>query len=82
MPDKIQQKFWVIQDNASTSSTINAGPFFDKGSAELACQNFATQNVGVKFVVVKSTSGFGTDKPVGVPLEFFQPAAGEPPLDL
>lgn len=82
MPDKIQQKFWIIQDNSTQSSTIKAGPFYDKGSAEVACQSMATANVGVQFVVVKSTSGFGTDKPSGVPLEFFTPAPGEPPLDL
>lgn len=82
MPDKIQQKFWVIQENAAQSSTIQAGPFYDKGSAETACQSIATANVGVKYVVVKSTSGFGTDKPTSVPLEFFAPAPGEPPLDL
>lgn len=82
MPDKIQQKFWIIQDNSSTSSTIKAGPFFDKGSADIACRDLASSNIGVAYVVVKTTSGFGTDKPIGVPLEFFQPAPGEPPLDL
>lgn len=82
MPDKIQQKFWIIQDNSVNSSTIKAGPFYDKGSAEAACQSMASANIGIAFVVVKSTSGFSTDKPIGVALEFFQPAPGEPPLDL
>lgn len=82
MPALIQQKFWIIQDNASTSSAIKAGPFFDHGSADLACKSIAAANIGVSFVVVKTTSGFGTDKPEGVPLEFFQPGPGEPPLDL
>lgn len=82
MPDKIQQKFWIIQDNSQASSTIKAGPFYDIGSANLACKSMATSNVGIQFVVVKSTSGFGTDTPIGVPLEFFQPAPGDPPLDL
>lgn len=82
MPSKIQQKFWVIQDNAAESSTIQKGPFMDVGTANIACQRLATSNVGVKYVVVKTTSGFATDTPVSVPLEFFEPAPGEPPLDL
>lgn len=82
MPDKIQQKFWILQDNAQVSSVVKAGPFYDKGSAEAACQSIATSNVGIAFVVVKTTSGFATEKPVGMPLEFFQPGPGEPPLDL
>lgn len=82
MPALIQQKFFVIQENASTSSAIKEGPFFDLGTAKARCQSIAAANIGIPFVVVKTTAGFATDSPASVPLEFFQPAPGEPPLDL
>ena len=82
MPSQIQQKFFILQENASSASPIKAGPFYDHGTANAQCQAMAAANIGIPFVVVKTTSGFCTDSPQAVALEFFQPAAGEPPLDL
>ncbi len=82
MPSLIQQKFWVCQENASTGSSIKEGPFYDIGSAKSRCQAIAAANIGVPFIVVKTTAGYATDSPQSVPLEFFQPGPGEPPLDL
>lgn len=84
MPSLIQQKFFLLQEKAAAGSTIIAGPFYDVGSAELACQGVAgkPENVGISFVVVKTTAGFATDSPQVVALDFFQPAPGQPPLDL
>lgn len=82
MPGQIQQKFYVLQENAATSSQVVAGPFYDLGTAKAQCQTKAAGNIGVAYVVVKTTAGFQTDAPAAVALEFFTPAPGEPPLDL
>jgi hypothetical protein len=82
MPSQIQQKFFVIQEKAQGGSAIVLGPFYDIGTATLQCQTKAASDLGVAYVVVKTTAGFQTDAPQAVPLDFFQPAPGEPPLDL
>ena len=82
MPAQIQQKFYVCQEKAQGGSTIVLGPFYDLGTATYQCQVKAASDIGVAYVVVKTTAGFQTDAPKAVPLDFFQPAPGEPPLDL
>lgn len=82
MPSQIQQKFYIIQENSSTGTAIKAGPFYDLGSATLQCRFVAAADIGVAYTVVKTTAGFATDEPQAVALDFFQPAPGEPPLDL
>lgn len=82
MPAQIQQKFYCIQEKAQGGSAIVLGPFYDLGTASLQCRIKAAADIGVAYVVVKTTAGFQTDAPQAVALDFFQPAPGEPPLDL